>query len=339
MNRTISTRSRAALAIRCLAFAMGGLLAAHADAPPPPPPADADDIYNAGKQLFDDYAPADVKEQYEFPSKEQWDAFAARFQRALDNNSLEGLAANGPEARSALAALRSLPGYEGYAEWLTLRLDEAEGAAQASKTVAPTIRKEPLVHTGQQIPYFDLWLARVRDRPVPVQAAALMPKLREAFIAGGVPPELAWIAEAESSLNPEAVSPAGATGLFQLTATTAKANGLSVFLPDERTHPEASARAAAHLLHQLKEKFGEWALALAAYNAGEGRVGRLLASRSATTFAEIASSLPAETRMYVPKVLALVQVRSGTTPDKLGLAVSEISHPVWNHNLAVMSML
>jgi membrane-bound lytic murein transglycosylase D len=302
---------------------MGALLAARADPPPSNSAANTDDIYNAGKQLFDEYAPPEIKEQYEFPSKEQWDAFAFKLQQALDNNSLEGLAAKGPEARSALAALRSLPGYEGYADWLSLRLDEVEGAAQASTTAVQPSPKAPAVRPEQEIPYLDLWLARVRNRPVPSRAAALMPRLRDAFVAAGVPPELAWIAEAESSLNPEAVSPAGAKGLFQLTSATAKANGLSVFLPDDRTDPEASARAAAHLLRQLYERFGNWPLALAAYNAGEGRVGRLLASRSATTFAAIASSLPAETRMYVPKVLALIEIRSGKAPERLGVAARE----------------
>ena len=94
--------------------------------------------------------------------------------------------------------------------------------------------------------------------------------------------------------------------------STAKALGLGTFLPDERTDPEKSARAAAHYLRSLFDKFGSWPLALAAYNAGDGRVSRLLASRGATDFAGVSSALPAETRMYVPKVCALVAVRSGT---------------------------
>jgi membrane-bound lytic murein transglycosylase D len=93
---------------------------------------------------------------------------------------------------------------------------------------------------------------------------------------------------------------------------TAHNLGLSLFLPDERTDPEKSARAAAHYLRILHDRFGSWPLALAAYNAGEGRVSRLLAERKAADFAGIAAALPAETRMYVPKVCALVAVRTGT---------------------------
>lgn len=98
---------------------------------------------------------------------------------------------------------------------------------------------------------------------------------------------------------------------------TAKGLGLSTFLPDERTDPEKSARAAARYLKMLHGKFGDWPLAFAAYNAGEGRVARELAARRAKTFAGIAGSLPAETRMYVPKVCALVATRTGLAPEKI----------------------
>jgi membrane-bound lytic murein transglycosylase D len=98
---------------------------------------------------------------------------------------------------------------------------------------------------------------------------------------------------------------------------TAKSLGLQTFLPDERTHPEKSARAAAQYLRRLHGRFGDWPLALAAYNAGEGRVSRTLAKQNAKTFAEIADNLPAETRMYVPKVLATIEVRAGLAPGRL----------------------
>jgi membrane-bound lytic murein transglycosylase D len=61
----------------------------------------------------------------------------------------------------------------------------------------------------------------------------------------------------------------------------------------------------------LHGKFGSWPLALAAYNAGEGRVARTLAANRARDYAAIASALPAETRMYVPKVCALIAMRTG----------------------------
>jgi membrane-bound lytic murein transglycosylase D len=73
------------------------------------------------------------------------------------------------------------------------------------------------------------------------------------------------------------------------------------------------ARAAARYLKRLHARFGDWPLALAAYNGGESRVARLLRVRGATDFAGIANHLPAETRLYVPKVLATIEVRTGVS--------------------------
>jgi membrane-bound lytic murein transglycosylase D len=136
-------------------------------------------------------------------------------------------------------------------------------------------------------------------------------------VAEGVPPEVAWLAEVESTLDPAARSPAGAKGLFQLMPVTARSLGLSTFLPDDRTNAQKSARAAARYLAGLHEKFGDWPLAFAAYNSGEGRVRRLLEAHGAKSFADIAEVLPVETRMYVPKVCATIAVRTGVTPDKI----------------------
>ena len=72
-----------------------------------PPPLSPDQLYETGKALFDQYAPPEIKEQYEFPSKEQWDNFAVKLQQALESNSFEELAEYEPQARAALAAARA----------------------------------------------------------------------------------------------------------------------------------------------------------------------------------------------------------------------------------------
>lgn len=290
-------------------------------AAPPPAAATTDELYQIGKQLFDEYAPPEVKQEYEFPSKTEWDAFARRLQQALEGGSLPELAAYEDEARTALLALHAFPEYSDYANWLAERLDYIEAARQLApapitppKTVPSTPPPKP---APAAIPFYDLWRQRVQDRPVPTQAAALMPKLKAAFAAEGVPVELIWIAEAESGFDPGVRSPAGARGLFQLMPSTARNLGLSTLLPDERTDPTKSARAAARYLRELHEKFGTWPLALAAYNAGEGRVRRALATSRTRDFAGVASLLPSETRMYVPKICALVALRTGMAPDKI----------------------
>lgn len=299
-------------------------LLAAADAPAgkkPAPAAPADELYDLGKSLFDQYAPPDLKAQYDFPDRASWDSFAVRLQQALDGDKLDDLAGYESEARAALTAARVIPGYEDYADWLSERLDYIEAAKQVSgrrpaPTPTPGLRPGPGFQSAS-VPYYDLWVERLRDRPAPARAAELMPVLRAAFVAEGVPPELAWLAEVESTLDPSARSPAGAKGLFQFMPDTAKSLGLSTFLPDERTNAEKSARAAARYLATLRDKFGDWPLAFAAYNSGEGHVRRLLAARSARSFAGIAGALSAETRMYVPKVCATIAVRTGLTPDKI----------------------
>jgi membrane-bound lytic murein transglycosylase D len=291
------------------------------------PSSDTDPLYEAGKQLFDQLAPPEVKEQYEFPTPEQWNKVAADLQAALNSDSLPDLAQYAPQARSALTTLRTLGVDDDLADWLEQRLDEAEGAQEAGNapTRPPAIARPtppPKPAPGPKtpsrpptaiarIPHLALWTQRVQDRPVPARAAALMPMLRSAFAAEGVPTAIAWLAEAESSFNPTARSPSGAKGLYQLMPDTAKTLGLSTFLPDERTDPAKSARAAARYLRELHAKFDDWPLTFAAYNAGEGRVSRALAARKAKDFAGIAEALPAETRMYVPKVCALIATRSG----------------------------
>ena len=144
-----------------------------------------------------------------------------------------------------------------------------------------------------------------------------MPALQAGFAAEGVPPEYAWMAEVESSLDTSARSPSGAKGLFQLMPETARNLGLSTWFPDERTDPAKSAHAAAQLLRELHARFGDWPLALAAYNAGAGRVGRELTARKAKTFAEISAALPVETRLYVPRIYATIALRTGVPPEKL----------------------
>jgi membrane-bound lytic murein transglycosylase D len=286
--------------------------------------AEAERLYWIGQKLFEHLAPAEVKAEYDFPTKERFDALVEKFRRAIEGDSLEDLAACAAEGRVALSALRLVPGYQDVADWLEQRIDEFEGAQQAITPQSPPAAPKSPARPGmppppayQPVPHYNLWLGRIRSRPAPANAAALMPKLRAAFAAEGVPPELAWLAEAESSLNPSARSPVGAKGLFQFMPETAKSMGLSTFLPDERTHPEKSARAAARYLRMLHGKFGNWALVLAAYNAGEGRVRRTMTKHNAKSFTAIADALPAETRMYVPKVCAIIATRTGVAPEKL----------------------
>lgn len=162
-----------------------------------------------------------------------------------------------------------------------------------------------------------VWLRKLGGRPAPVRAAALLPDLKKIFRAEGVPAELVWQAEAESSFNPAARSPVGALGLYQFMPATAQQYGLRLSPEDERLDALKNARAAAKYLKTLHGRFGNWPLAFAAYNCGEGRVSKTLRAHGGKTFDDIHDKLPAETRMYVPKIAALVQIRENADMDRL----------------------
>src|SRR5262252_3847068 len=130
---------------------------------------------------------------------------------------------------------------------------------------------------------------------MPAGAKPYVARLKPVFAEQKAPPQLVWIAEVESSFNPQARSPAGATGLFQLMPATARRYGLSTSPLDQRLQADDSARAAARHLVRLHQQFGDWRLAVAAYNAGEGTVQSLLKREKARTYDAIATRLPAET--------------------------------------------
>ncbi|WP_297070566.1 LysM peptidoglycan-binding domain-containing protein [uncultured Duncaniella sp.] len=129
----------------------------------------------------------------------------------------------------------------------------------------------------------------------------------EELIKEGMPTELQYLPVIESAINPNAISRAGAAGLWQFMPATAKGLGMEVnSLVDERRDPRLSSRNAARYLKQLHEIYNDWSLAIAAYNCGPGNVNKALrrAGEGKKDFWEIYEFLPAETRGYVPVFIA-----------------------------------
>ncbi len=134
-----------------------------------------------------------------------------------------------------------------------------------------------------------------------------MPIFEQALDRNNMPLELKYLPIIESALNPDAVSKAGATGLWQFLLGTATGEGLEVIsLVDQRRDPYLSSEAAAIYLKKLYGIFNDWSLAIAAYNCGAGNVTKAIkrAGGGKKDFWEIYPYLPAETRGYVPAFIA-----------------------------------
>ncbi len=150
------------------------------------------------------------------------------------------------------------------------------------------------------------------------RVALLRPMLDPILRQVGVPTELAAIVVVESGGDSTALSPKGARGLWQLMPDTARRYGLTVNADtDERLDVLKSTRAAAEYLRDLYSEFHDWQLALAAYNAGEQAVQQALARTGGAGFLVAAPVLPAETRNYVPAVLAVLAQLDGHMQKRL----------------------
>jgi membrane-bound lytic murein transglycosylase D len=178
----------------------------------------------------------------------------------------------------------------------------------------------------------DAWEDRLRTDPQLRQdtreslarGQRYLPGLRRILAENGVPPSLALLPAIESGFYPTARGRRGERGLWQLRRSTARRFGLVVNAHrDDRLQPERATRAAARFLRALHQRYGDWALALAAYNAGERRVDRALARDPEATFWALAEQgwLPHVSRDYVPRFFALLRVAGEQEPTAVGSAL------------------
>ena len=165
--------------------------------------------------------------------------------------------------------------------------------------------------TGRHV---DQWLQR---------AQVYGPMIDHILAEEGVPPELKYLAMVESGLNPQARSWAGAVGIWQFMSATGRRYDLRMNAwVDERRDPEKATRAAARHLKDLHEEFGDWHLAMAAYNCGAGCVRSALRQADADdpTYWDAYDHLPRETQGYVPMFIAATRIMSNPDAYEVGTA-------------------
>jgi membrane-bound lytic murein transglycosylase D len=144
----------------------------------------------------------------------------------------------------------------------------------------------------------------------------------------GLPQELIYLAQAESGFHPQAVSKAGARGIWQFMGSRGIGYGLHHNMwVDDRQDPEKSTRAAARHLKDLYNQFGDWYLAMAAYNSGPGTVQAAVKRTGYADFWELYNRnvLPKETKNYVPIILAVTIMAKN--PAQYGLDSLAMEHP------------
>jgi hypothetical protein len=181
----------------------------------------------------------------------------------------------------------------------------------------------PMVLNDRVAAYVDYFTSRGRDflEGSLDRSNKYVVVFQRVFEEAGIPKDLVYMAHVESGFKTSAYSRAKARGIFQFISGTGRRYGLRVDgWIDERADPMKSARAAAAYLKDLYGMFGDWYLALAAYNAGEGKIQRGMARTGKADFWSLAStrSLRSETKNYVPMILAATIIAK--EPVKFGFA-------------------
>lgn len=208
----------------------------------------------------------------------------------------------------------------------TLSYDDSILVSRLSKI--PTTIEMPLNNVTRK--YIDLYSNKLKGSVAVMLGASNFynPIFEEALEKYGLPLELKYLPVIESALRPSATSRVGAAGLWQFMIATGKRYGLEInTLVDERRDPIKSSEAAAHYLRDLYDMFGDWGLAIAAYNCGEGNIQKAIlrsGNQDGADYWSVYNKLPKETRGYVPAFIAATYIMNyycdhGITPHEATL--------------------
>jgi membrane-bound lytic murein transglycosylase D len=168
------------------------------------------------------------------------------------------------------------------------------------------------------------------------RSSMYLPMMQQELKSAGLPLDLAYLSMIESGFNQRACSTAQAIGLWQFMAETGKQYSLRIdSYVDERRDAEKSTKAAVAMLGDLYHEFGDWNLAVAAYNAGSGRIGTGLKKYNVNTFWDLAKEqhLSLETIRYVPQLMAAIIIAKD--PERFGFVDIKPSAPPTYETLVV----
>jgi membrane-bound lytic murein transglycosylase D len=201
----------------------------------------------------------------------------------------------------------------------------AETRARAVEAVGQETLDLPIDLNDAVLSCLDLYQGRLHDwfESALSRGQRYMPHIREVFAFEGIPQDLAYLAMVESAFRPNAYSRAKAKGVWQFVSDTGKRYGLHQdWWVDERSDPEKATRAAAAYLKELYGMFGDWNLAMAAYNAGENTILRGIDRYKTRDYWQLRKTraLRRETRNYVPLIQAAVLIAKA--PEKYGFEVT-----------------
>lgn len=178
--------------------------------------------------------------------------------------------------------------------------------------------------------FIQYFTVRNRDytKMVLARKEKFFPLFEETLLKHEMPTEIQFLAIVESGLDPQIRSRVGAMGLWQFMPATGRMYGMNVNADiDDRMDPEMSTDAAAKYLKSLYRMFGDWEVAMAAYNCGPGNVRKAIRrSGGKKTFWEIYNYLPRETRSYVPQVQAFIYILNHL--EEHNFSLEEPTYPI-----------
>ncbi len=231
---------------------------------------------------------------------------------------------------------------------LTLPAGDPRLAAKAEKELISVPHDLPLTVNDSVLQYLS-YFTTARGRAVVEhglqRAGQYGDMIRKVLKEEGVPQDLIYLAQAESAFQPEAVSKAGARGIWQFMPYRGGEYDLErTYWVDERSDPEKATRAAAHHMRDLYQMFGDWYLVMAAYNSGPLNVSRAIERTGYADYWELRrlKALPKETQNYVPIIIAMALVAKDPAlygvhvePEKpTQVEIVKLEHPADLHLVA-----